>query len=290
MKNSVDKLKLVSFDELFGIENVESITTADLDELFDFRDHPFMVKEDEEMIELIESVKARGVLIPILVRPREGGGFETIAGHRRRYAARKAGLIRVPIIVRELTDDDAVIIMVDSNIQRENLLISEKAFALAMKYEALMHQGKISNDNGKQTGDVVGEAFGLSGRQVKRYIRLTKLLPECLELVDRKRISMGIGVDMSFLEEDVQRMILEEILNGATVTFEKIALIKAKDDVTKHDVEQIVGSNKKSNRRKVSFSEKRLKEYFEESYSVEEIEKIIYSLLEEWKVQKEKVG
>ena len=292
MKNSVDKLKLTSFDELFGTDNLESITSATLDELYDFTDHPFKVREDEEMLELVESVKARGVLVPILVRPRKQGGFETVSGHRRKFAAKMAGLDRVPIVVRELSDDDAVIIMVDSNIQRVNILPSEKAFALAMKYNALLHQGKISEDKeGKQSGDLVGEAFGLSGRHVKRYIRLTKLIPELLELVDSKKISMVIGVEISFLKQGIQMWLLEEIKKGAKITSEKIALIKQTESVSREVVQCIVrGKTEKKAVRKVTISEKKINTYFEDSYSVEEIESIICSLLEQWKVQNRKVG
>ena len=285
MKRSNEKIELVSFDELFGTHDMENVTSARLDDIYDFANHPFRVSENDEMLELIDSIRQHGIMVPLLVRPRKGGGYETIAGHRRRYAARKAGLDSVPIVIRELSGDEAVIFMVDSNIQRENILPSERAFSLAMKYEALSHQGRVQ---GKQTGDIVGEGLGLSGRQVKRYIRLTKLMPDLLEMVDDKKISMIIGVELSFLEEDIQKWILEEINNGLKVTFEKIEIIKQERDVSKEKIHNIFECNETKKKRKVTLSEKKLNVYFEASYSTEEIEGIICSLLEQWKAQIER--
>jgi len=292
MNKSVEKLELVSFEELFGTDNTESITSARIEELYDFSNHPFKVREDDKMLELIESVRQRGILVPILVRPRKKGGYETIAGHRRKFAAAKAGLDRVPIVIRNLSDDDAVIIMVDSNIQREDILPSEKAFALAMKYEALSHQGRLSEKkDGKQTGDIVGEAFGLSGRQVKRYIRLTKLIPELLEIVDGKKIPMTMGVEISFLEVEVQKFVFDAISNGDRFSLEDIALLKEKGLISELEFEQLFHRKKeKKEERKVTFTEKKLNTYFEDSYSADEIEQIICSLLEMWKEQNRKVG
>lgn len=287
MKKSNGKIELVSFDDLFGTHDMENITTVKLDELFDFNNHPFRVDENDEMLELVDSIIEHGVLVPLLVRSRQQGGYEIIAGHRRRFAAQKAGLDSVPVIIRELSDDDAVIFMVDSNIQRENILPSERAFSLAMKYDALSHQGKINGD--KQTGDVVGEGLGLSGRQVKRYIRLTKLIPELLEMVDCKKLTMIIGVELSFLTTDVQQWIAEEINNGVKITSDKIDILRKEDKLNQEFVQSIISGNaKKKETRRVTISEKKLNTYFEASYSVEEIEKIICSLLEQWKTNVER--
>lgn len=287
MKKSNGKIELVSFDDLFGTHNMENITTVKLDELFDFNNHPFRVDENDEMLELVDSIIEHGVLVPLLVRSRQQGGYEIIAGHRRRFAAQKAGLDSVPVIIRDLSDDDAVIFMVDSNIQRENILPSERAFSLAMKYDALSHQGKINGD--KQTGDVVGEGLGLSGRQVKRYIRLTKLIPELLEMVDCKKLTMIIGVELSFLTTDVQQWIAEEINKGVKITSDKIDILRKEDKLNQEFVQSIISGNaKKKETRRVTISEKKLNTYFEASYSVEEIEKIICSLLEQWKTNVER--
>ncbi len=287
MKKSNGKIELVSFDDLFGTHDMENITTVKLDELFDFNKHPFRVDENDEMLELVDSIIEHGVLVPLLVRSRQQGGYEIIAGHRRRFAAQKAGLDSVPVIIRDLSDDDAVIFMVDSNIQRENILPSERAFSLAMKYDALSHQGKINGD--KQTGDVVGEGLGLSGRQVKRYIRLTKLIPELLEMVDCKKLTMIIGVELSFLTTEVQQWIAEEINNGVKITSDKIDILRKEDKLNQEFVQSIISGNaKKKETRRVTISEKKLNTYFEASYSVEEIEKIICSLLEQWKTNVER--
>ena len=288
MKRGSEKIKLTSFDELFGTHDMENVTSAKLDELYDFPNHPFQVSENEEMLELIDSIKEYGILIPLLVRPRKQGGYEIIAGHRRKYAARKAELDSVPIIIRDLSDDDAVIFMVDSNIQRENILPSERAFSLAMKYDALSHQGKISG--GKHTCDIVGEGLGISGRQVKRYIRLTKLVPDLLDMIDNKKIAMVLGVELSFLDSEIQQWIVEEINSGIKITSEKIELIKKENKISREILQGITRSNKnKRETRKVTISEKKLNTFFEASYSVEEIEDIICSLLEQWKTQNGKV-
>lgn len=210
-KGSAGKIQLYGFDDLFGgntepnSDSAEKIIIAPLSELYDFKDHPFRVVDDEKMEETTESISKYGVLVPGIARPRAGGGYEVIAGHRRKRGSERAGLSEMPIIVRNYTDDESTIIMVDSNIQREDILPSEKAKAYAMKYEALKHQGKKS---GKNTLDEVGEAAGENGKKVQRYIWLSHLSDELLNMVDEKKLGFSQGIDISFLSEDAQQLIL----------------------------------------------------------------------------------
>ena len=212
---SAAKVKLNSFDDLFGdgqpqagIEQVQEIA---LSELHEFKGHPFKVLDDEKMQETVESVREHGVLMPGIARPRAEGGYEIIAGHRRRHACELVGLDTMPMFIRNYTDDEATIIMVDSNIQREDILPSEKAKAYRMKYEAMKHQGSKGE---KHTADLVGEAAGESGRTVQRYIRLSFLISRLLDYVDNKRLSMKAGEKLSFLTVEEQEWVLEAIDNA----------------------------------------------------------------------------
>ena len=198
---SASKIKMESFDDLFGGSSAqeigaEQIINAPLADLHEFKDHPFKVLDDEKMEKTTESIRLYGVLVPGIARPRAGGGYELIAGHRRKHGSERAGKTEMPIIVRNYSDDEATIIMVDSNIQREDILPSEKAKAYKMKYEAMKHQGKKS---GKKTLDEVGEAAGENAKKVQRYIWLSRLSDELLEMVDTKKLGFSQGVDISFL-------------------------------------------------------------------------------------------
>ena len=223
---SASKVRLNSFDDLFGSAESasgEQIIHAKLEELHTFKGHPFRVLDDEKMEETTESIGKYGVLVPGIVRPRAGGGYEIIAGHRRKRGSERAGLDTMPVIVRNYTDDEATIIMVDSNIQREDILPSEKAKAYAMKYEAMKHQGS----KGGSTLDEVGEAAGESGKTVQRYVWLARLSDELLDMVDKKKIGIAQGVDISFLTEEAQQwvaVILEE--TGAAVNASQSAKLK----------------------------------------------------------------
>ena len=212
---SASKIKMESFDDLFGGSGVqeigaEQIINVPLADLHEFKDHPFKVLDDEKMEETTESIRLYGVLVPGIARPRAGGGYELIAGHRRKHGSERAGKTEMPIIVRNYSDDEATIIMVDSNIQREDILPSEKAKAYKMKYEAMKHQGKKS---GKNTLDEVGEAAGENAKKVQRYIWLSRLSDKLLEMVDAKKLGFSQGVDISFLSEEAQQwveVIIEE--------------------------------------------------------------------------------
>ena len=285
---SASKIKMESFDDLFGGNSVqetgaEQIINAPLADLHEFKDHPFKVLDDEKMEETTESIRLYGVLVPGIARPRAGGGYELIAGHRRKHGSERAGKTEMPIIVRNYSDDEATIIMVDSNIQREDILPSEKAKAYKMKYEAMKHQGKKS---GKNTLDEVGEAAGENAKKVQRYIWLARLSEELLEMVDTKRLGFSQGVDISFLTEEAQQwvevIIEEQGCNVSTAQSGKLKEYGKSGELTLAMVRLIL-TEEKPKERKFTMKSDKIGEYFSDSYSNEEIENIIISLLDKWK-------
>ena len=291
---SGEKIKLTSYDELLGVENQEGCIEVSISELHNFNNHPFKVKDDDKMEELIESIKQNGVLTPALVRSRAKGGYELISVHRRKHAAELAGIIQIPVIVKELTDDESIIIMVDSNIQREEILPSEKAFAFKMKHDALLHRGKsFGHDVQKWSHEEVGESSGISGRQVQRYMRLTELIPEILDLIDEKKIQLVCGVEISYLDKSVQEWIFDYIQeNGANFPkLEQIVNLRKqaeKEILTQALVEYILNENiEKQVATKITLSDKKLNTFFPVGYSTKEKEQIIYTLLEKWKSENE---
>ena len=283
-RGSADKIKLSSFDDLFGTQEAstgtEQVQEIPLCELHEFRGHPFKVLDDEKMQETVESIKNYGVLMPGIARPRAEGGYEIIAGHRRRHGCELAGLSTMPMFVRDYTDDEATIIMVDTNIQREDILPSEKARAYSMKYEAMKHQGKKGAGNSL---DEVGEAAGESGKTVQRYIWLSRLSDELLEMVDKKKIGLVQGVDISFLTEQAQewvQAIMEETgTNISTVQSAKLKEYGKKGELTMPMVRLIL-TEEKPRERKVTLKAEKISRYFPEEYSESEIEKVIIELLE----------
>ena len=288
---SAVKIRMESFDDLFGgnatQENgAEQIINAPLAELYAFKDHPFRVEDDEKMEETTESIRQYGVLVPGIARPRAGGGYEIIAGHRRRRGSELAGKTEMPVVVRNYTDDEATIIMVDSNIQREDILPSEKARAYKMKYEAMKHQGKKGNGSSL---DEVGEAAGESGKTVQRYIWLARLSDELLDMVDNKKIGLVQGVDISFLTEQAQewvQFILEE--TGAAISTTQSSKLKeyGKNGELTLPMVRLILTEEKPKERKVTIKADKISRYFTEDYSSEDIENIIYQLLEEWNTGK----
>lgn len=285
---SASKIKMESFDDLFGGSSAqetgaEQIVNAPLADLHEFKDHPFKVLDDEKMEETTESIRLYGVLVPGIARPRTGGGYELIAGHRRKHGSERAGKTEMPIIVRNYSDDEATIIMVDSNIQREDILPSEKAKAYKMKYEAMKHQGKKS---GKNTLDEVGEAAGENAKKVQRYIWLSRLSDELLEMVDTKKLSFSQGVDISFLSEEAQQwvevIIEEQGCNVSTVQSGKLKEYGKSGELTLAMVRLIL-TEEKPKERKVTLKADKISKYFSDSYSNEEIENIIISLLDKWR-------
>lgn len=285
---SASKIKMESFDDLFGGSSAqeigaEQIINAPLADLHEFKDHPFKVLDDEKMEETTESIRLYGGLVPGIARPRAGGGYELIAGHRRKHGSERAGKTEMPIIVRNYSDDEATIIMVDSNIQREDILPSEKAKAYKMKYEAMKHQGKKS---GKNTLDEVGEAAGENAKKVQRYIWLSRLSDELLEMVDSRKLGFSQGVDISFLPEEAQQwvevIIEEQGCNVSTVQSGKLKEYGKSGELTFAMVRLIL-TEEKPKERKVTLKADKISKYFSDSYSNEEIENIIISLLDKWR-------
>ena len=285
---SASKIKMESFDDLFGGSGVqeigaEQIINVPLADLHEFKDHPFKVLDDEKMEETTESIRLYGVLVPGMASQRAGGGYELIAGHRRKHGSERAGKTEMPIIVRNYSDDEATIIMVDSNIQREDILPSEKAKAYKMKYEAMKHQGKKS---GKNTLDEVGEAAGENAKKVQRYIWLSRLSDKLLEMVDAKKLGFSQGVDISFLSEEAQQwveVIIEERgCNVSTVQSGKLKEYGKSGELTLAVVRLIL-TEEKPKERKVTLKADKIGKYFSDSYSDEEIENVIISLLDKWR-------
>ena len=270
----------------------------EIDKIKSFAGHPFKVIDDEKMQDLIESISESGVLTPVLIRPDRNDGYEMISGHRRMHAAQKAGLITIPAIVREMTDDEAVIAMVDANIQREELLPSEKAFAYKMKLEAMKRQGSRTdltlsqNETKLRSDEILSKQVGESRAQVQRYIRLTELIPDLLELVDKKRLNFTIAVDISYIPQDVQKWIYEYICDNGFIKPNQIAALRnylGQGPVTQSLMISILNSHipVKAPARKVTLNEKKLTKYFPKNYTSEDVEKVIESLLEKWKQEQE---
>lgn len=213
------KIKLQSVDELLGVPEIAGTQEIEIGRIHSFPNHPFKVLDDEKMDTLVDSIRENGILNPVIVRPDNSGDYEMISGHRRLHAAGIAGLKKVPAIVKEMSDDEAIIIMVDANVQREEILPSERAFSLKMKMDAMRRQGARLDVNGTcgtechklgtKTSEIVGESFGLKGRQVRKYIRLTELIPDMLVSVDNKKITIAMGVELSYLGEQIQKWVYE---------------------------------------------------------------------------------
>lgn len=294
------KIKMLTVDELLGVPEGESAIQIDVNKIYDFENHPFKVIKDAKMQELIESVSANGIITPVIVRPDDEDGYEMISGHRRLFAAKEAGLDTIPAFVREMTDDEATISMVDANLQRETILPSEKAFAYKMRYEAMRHQGFRSDLSSSQKGtrsraDVeLAKQVGESRNQVQRYMRLTELTPELLELVDNERVAVMTAVDISFLSKEVQKWIYEYIKENGNVKANQIAALRntcvEDKSISQMEMIQLLNANLPviQSSKKVTFSRAKLKQYFSSEYTTEEIEDIILQLLAGWKQGQER--
>ena len=286
------KIKLQSVDELLGVPEIAGTQEIEIRRIHAFPNHPFKVLDDEKMDTLVDSIRENGILNPVIVRPDQSGNYEMISGHRRLHAAKIVGLKKVPAIVMEMSDDEAIIKMVDANIQREEILPSERAFSFKMKMEAMSRQGQrndlTSGQNvPKLTSDVIGEENGMSGRQVKRYIRLTELIPELLECTDNKKIGLVMAVDLSYLDEQVQKWVYEYFKENGFLKPVQVEALKNYpnlSNVTQFSVISIMNDAlpKKSKESKLSFSAKKLDKYFPPQYSTKERENIIIQLLEQW--------
>ena len=276
-----EKIKLTSYDELLGVNaESEGIKELDINLLREFKNHPFKVLDDERMNELVSSIRERGILSPILVRKKDNF-YEVMSGHRRKRAAEIIGLEKVPVIIKELTDDDATIIMVDSNIQREEILPSEKAFAFKMKMDAISHMGK----RGDRSREIVGEDNGLGGRQVTRYVKLTNLIAELLDMVDQKKLTITLAVKIADLSEEKQKEVLNYINQGYSINDEQIKRIREMNKENKEQISDVVENinSKPRKKKKVILPENKLEKYFPKDYSKKDMEEIIYQLLEKWK-------
>lgn len=300
------KIKMVSVDELLGCAGEESSLEIDINQIQPFQNHPFKVVDDAKMDDLVNSIRLNGVLTPVLVRPTDDGGYEMISGHRRMHAAERAGLTTIPAIIRELTDDDATIVMVEANSQREEILPSEKAFAYKMRYEAIRRStGRKSKDEvsaeknvsqlgtQKRSDKVLEDEFGESRNQIHRFIRLTELIPELLEMVDVKKMPLVTAVDISYIDPKVQQYLFEYIKENVMVkSYQVTALRKYLEDY------ETIGQSKmiavlnevitgKTQTKSVHFTEKKLRKYFSSNYTVSDMEKIMIRLLEKWKSEQE---
>ena len=301
---SGQKIKMATLEELMGIPGEESASEVDISLIHGFKNHPFKVVDDDKMEELVESIRRNGVLSPVILRPAENNTYEMISGHRRMHAAKQAGLSTVPAFIRDMTDDESTIFMVDSNIQREELLPSEKAFAYRMKLEAMKRQGKredlkqgsTSTQNGwkSETAELIGKQVGESKNQVRRYIRLTELIPDLLDMVDRKRLNFTIAVDISYIDKQVQRWLYEYIRENGFIKPNQITALRKyisqnETIMTQQLMISILNSviPIKAPARKVTFNERKLLKYFPADYSTKEMEQVILSLLDGWKRDKE---
>ena len=296
MKNrSGEKIKLASIDELLGVVNEESAMEIEISKIHPFKNHPFKVLDDEKMQDLVESVRINGVLTLVLLRMDDNEEYEMVSGHRRMHAAQLAGLTTIPAIVRELSDDDAIVAMVDANIQREELLPSEKAFAYKMKLDAMKRQGirtdltcvQNEHKSGKKSRELLGEQVGISSVQVTRYIRLTELIPELLDLVDNKKLQFTVAVDISYIDKEVQEWIYEYIRDTGFIKPKQIAALRNQlNDGPINQIQMLSIFNNcvmaKKVSRSLTFSEKKLTKYFPDDYTAKDMEQVIESLLEKW--------
>ena len=285
------KIKINTYEDIFGGPvSLNEVQYVDLKELHDFKNHPYHVKDDEDMDKLVESIKQQGILDPAIVRHRKEGGYEIISGHRRHHAAIRAGLRDIPVIIRDIEDDEATLAMVDANLHREKLLPSEKAFAYKMKMEALSHQGRASSTSrqivGKlETADVLGEESGTSGRQIQRYIRLTELLPELLNMVDEKQIKTSAGVDISYLDSDMQQALLEiikkENMYPSLTQAKELHRMSKEGELTEANMFKLLAVGSVKDRR-IVLGEDILMRYFHADMTDDEMKRIIIRLLDDW--------
>lgn len=276
----------------------EQIQQISIDELHPFVKHPFKVQDDEAMAQTVESISQRGVLSPLIARPRPEGGYEIISGHRRQYAAKKAGLATVPVVVRNMTDDDAIILMVDSNIQRENVLPSERAFAFKMKMDAIKRQGARSDLTSSQVGtrlradEKVAQDAGESRNQVQRFIRLTNLIPELLDMVDNKKISFNPAVELSYLDKNQQRDFLEameDTQNAPSLSqAQKLKKMAQQGEFSYEKAFDVMGQEKKNEQDTVTIKNETLRKYFPRSYTPRQMEEKIIQLLDAWQKKQQR--
>ena len=304
MKSSAKNIVLKSVDDIFQTEENradaqrERVQEIPLDQLKPFRNHPFKVRDDQRMLDTVDSIREYGVLVPAIARPDPEGGYELISGHRRKRGCEMAGLQTMPVIIRDLDDDAAVLVMVDSNIQREELLPSERAFAYKMKLEALKHQGARSDLTSSQLGtklradELLAQQAGESRNQVQRFIRLTELISELLDMVDERKLAFNPAVEVSYLKRDEQRVLLEAMdAEQTTLSLSQAQRLKKfsqEGRLTEEAMSAIMSEEKKSEMDKVTLRSDTLRRYFPKSYTPKQMEQTIIKLLNVWQKQRQK--
>ena len=304
MKSSAKNIVLKSVDDIFQTEENradaqrERVQEIPLDQLKPFRNHPFKVRDDQRMLDTVDSIREYGVLVPAIARPNPEGGYELISGHRRKRGCEMAGLQTMPVIIRNLDDDAAVLVMVDSNIQREELLPSERAFAYKMKLEALKHQGARSDLTSSQLGtklradELLAQQAGESRNQVQRFIRLTELISELLDMVDERKLAFNPAVEVSYLKQDEQRMLLEamdaEQTTPSLSQAQRLKKFSQEGRLTEEAMSAIMSEEKKSDMDKVTLRSDTLRRYFPKSYTPKQMEQTIIKLLDVWQKQRQK--
>lgn len=306
MKSSAKNIVLKSVDDIFQTEENradaqrERVQEIPLDQLKPFKNHPFKVRDDQRMLDTVDSIREYGVLVPAIARPDPNGGYELISGHRRKRGCEMAGLQTMPVIIRDLDDDAAVLVMVDSNIQREELLPSERAFAYRMKLEAIERVkgrpkkvGQVVPDfQGKRSTEIVADGTGESYKQVQRYIRLTELIPELLDMVDERKLAFNPAVEVSYLKQDEQRMLLEamdaEQTTPSLSQAQRLKKFSQEGRLTEEAMSAIMSEEKKSDMDKVTLRSDTLRRYFPKSYTPKQMEQTIIKLLDVWQKQRQK--
>ena len=306
MKSSAKNIVLKSVDDIFQTEENradaqrERVQEIPLDQLKPFKNHPFKVRDDQRMLDTVDSIREYGVLVPAIARPDPEGGYELISGHRRKRGCEMAGLQTMPVIIRDLDDDAAVLVMVDSNIQREELLPSERAFAYRMKLEAIERVkgrpkkvGQVVPDfQGKRSTEIVADGTGESYKQVQRYIRLTELIPELLDMVDERKLAFNPAVEVSYLKRDEQRMLLEamdaEQTTPSLSQAQRLKKFSQEGRLTEEAMSAIMSEEKKSDMDKVTLRSDTLRRYFPKSYTPKQMEQTIIKLLDVWQKQRQK--
>ncbi len=296
-------ISLSSYDDIFETDEsradsqLERVQKIPISELVPFKNHPFKVVDDEAMLRTTESIAQFGVLTPLIARPLEEGGYEIISGHRRAHAAEAAGLTEVPVIVRDMDDDAATVLMVDSNLQRESILPSERAFAYKMKLEAMKHQGErtdltLDQVGPKLTNQEIGKATNDSMTQVKRFIRLTNLIPELLDMVDQKQISFNPAVELSYLTPEEQQHVIEAMdFTQAAPSLsqaQRLKKLSQEGGCSLEDMQDILGEVKKGDLERVAFKSEQLRKYFPKSYTPKQMSDTIIKLLEQWQKKRER--
>lgn len=297
------KIAMPSIDDLLGVPASEGSTEIEVAKIHAFKDHPFKVIDDDKMHELVESIMENGVLTPVIVREDGEGGYEMISGHRRLFAVKQIGLDTIPAIIRDLDNDDATVVMVDANLQREEILPSEKAFAYKMRYDAMRKKaGRPGKNNSSQVGRnfqtdiVLADKVGESRNQLHRYLRLVELIPEILDLVDTKALALMTAVDISYIDKEVQKWLYEYMKeNGACKSFQIIALreyLSENQTITQMQMIKILNENIPGTQpsHKITLNQKKLHEYFPAFFTKSQMENVIFKLLEQWKNEQEGAG